>query len=184
MSGGYHPWSKFNAHGWSNLNARRQARARSSGRRGTTSGAAPGNGTTAANCNPPATPRPSPTAPCASPASGPTPKAACTTTSTATTIPSPASTSAPTPSASPADYVPMLMCMIPSSGWILGGWRRASNSNDGRQVTQLTNQCQTDEHRVGIPSAADTGKIGQKHQKIQVNSMPAIWRECNAEKLH
>ena len=24
MSGGYHPWSKFNAHGWSNLNARRQ----------------------------------------------------------------------------------------------------------------------------------------------------------------
>ena len=25
MSGGYHPWSKFNAHRWSNLNARRQA---------------------------------------------------------------------------------------------------------------------------------------------------------------
>ncbi|WP_434513826.1 glycosyltransferase [Dechloromonas sp. ARDL1] len=24
MSGGYHPWSKFNAHRWSNLNARRQ----------------------------------------------------------------------------------------------------------------------------------------------------------------
>ena len=23
MSGGYHPWSKFNAHRWSNLNARR-----------------------------------------------------------------------------------------------------------------------------------------------------------------
>ena len=26
MSGGYHPWSKFNAHRWSNLNARRQRR--------------------------------------------------------------------------------------------------------------------------------------------------------------
>jgi hypothetical protein len=25
MSGGYHTWSKFNAHRWSNLNARRQA---------------------------------------------------------------------------------------------------------------------------------------------------------------
>ena len=25
MSGGYHPWSKFNAHRWSDLNARRQA---------------------------------------------------------------------------------------------------------------------------------------------------------------
>ena len=24
MSGGYHPWSKFNAHRWSDLNARRQ----------------------------------------------------------------------------------------------------------------------------------------------------------------
>ena len=27
MSGGYHPWSKFNAHRWSNLNARRQYKA-------------------------------------------------------------------------------------------------------------------------------------------------------------
>ena len=26
MSGGYHPWSKFNAHGWSKFNARRQAK--------------------------------------------------------------------------------------------------------------------------------------------------------------
>ncbi|MFB6404519.1 lysozyme inhibitor LprI family protein, partial [Pseudomonas putida] len=25
MSGGYHPWSKFNAHRWSNLNARRHS---------------------------------------------------------------------------------------------------------------------------------------------------------------
>ncbi len=27
MSGGYHTWSKFNAHRWSNLNERRQAEA-------------------------------------------------------------------------------------------------------------------------------------------------------------
>ena len=30
MSGGYHPWSKFNAHRWSNLNARRHQSSASS----------------------------------------------------------------------------------------------------------------------------------------------------------